>query len=186
MVGSTTTLKKLGNSFIPPYINGTIPTVVNKARNFGFIIDNNLSFIPQINMMMSSATFLLHNLKMIKPFLPEITFWTVVQTLMNPKLYYCNSQAFQLVSWIDFREYKIWQLALKLLCFHITPVLRELHWLPVRERIDFKILCMVYKALNEIGPDYLKAVLNVRNTTRLLHSTSSLHISPPIFSIINF
>ena len=31
---------------------------------------------------------------------------------------------------------------------HITPVLRSLHWLPVCQRTDFKILLLVYKTLN--------------------------------------
>lgn len=65
---------------------------------------------------------------------------------------------------------------------HITPVLRELHWLPVPEGIDFKILCMVYKALNGIGPVSLKAILHVRAATRVLRSAGSLCISPSRFS----
>ncbi len=35
---------------------------------------------------------------------------------------------------------------------HITPVLRSLHWLPVTFRIDFKVLLLVYKSLNGLGP----------------------------------
>uniref|UniRef100_A0A3Q3G3E6 Uncharacterized protein n=1 Tax=Labrus bergylta TaxID=56723 RepID=A0A3Q3G3E6_9LABR len=35
---------------------------------------------------------------------------------------------------------------------HISPVLRSLHWLPVCQRIDFKILLLVYRALNGLGP----------------------------------
>jgi len=31
---------------------------------------------------------------------------------------------------------------------HITPVLRQLHWLPVRQRIEFKLAVLVYKAVN--------------------------------------
>jgi len=38
---------------------------------------------------------------------------------------------------------------------HITPVLRELHWLPVRQRIDFKMALLVYKALHGHLPQYL-------------------------------
>ena len=38
---------------------------------------------------------------------------------------------------------------------HITPVLKELHWLPVEKRIEFKILLLVYKCLNEQAPSYL-------------------------------
>jgi len=38
---------------------------------------------------------------------------------------------------------------------HITPVLRQLHWLPVRQRIEFKMSVLVYKALNGLSPQYL-------------------------------
>ena len=38
---------------------------------------------------------------------------------------------------------------------HITPVLASLHWLPVVFRIDFKIILLVYKALNGLAPAYL-------------------------------
>ena len=42
---------------------------------------------------------------------------------------------------------------------HITPVLRSLHCLPVCERIDFKILLFVYKALNGFRPKYISDLL---------------------------
>jgi len=35
---------------------------------------------------------------------------------------------------------------------HITPVLRQLHWLPVQQRIEFKMAVLVYKALNGLSP----------------------------------
>jgi len=38
---------------------------------------------------------------------------------------------------------------------HITPVLRQLHWLPVRQRIEFKLAVLVYKAMNGLSPQYL-------------------------------
>ena len=38
---------------------------------------------------------------------------------------------------------------------HITPVLRQLHWLPVRQLIEFKMAVLVYKALNGLSPQYL-------------------------------
>lgn len=34
---------------------------------------------------------------------------------------------------------------------HINPVLRSLRWLPLCDRIDFKILVLVYKALDGLG-----------------------------------
>ena len=39
---------------------------------------------------------------------------------------------------------------------HITPVLEKLHWLPVKKRIDFKILCITYQCIYGNAPTYLK------------------------------
>jgi len=38
---------------------------------------------------------------------------------------------------------------------HITPVQRQLHWLPVKQRIDFKLAVLVYKSLHGLAPPYL-------------------------------
>ena len=40
---------------------------------------------------------------------------------------------------------------------HITPVLQELHWLPVRRRVEFKIATLVYLSLSGMAPAYLAA-----------------------------
>ena len=38
---------------------------------------------------------------------------------------------------------------------YITPVMRELHWLPVRQRIKFKTAVLVFKSLHGLAPAYL-------------------------------
>jgi len=40
-------------------------------------------------------------------------------------------------------------------CDHITPVLRQLHWLPVRQRIIFKIAEPIHQSLAGVTPMYL-------------------------------
>jgi len=40
---------------------------------------------------------------------------------------------------------------------HITPLLQELHWLPVRHRVDFKMATLVYLSLSDMAPAYLAA-----------------------------
>ncbi|KAK9395419.1 hypothetical protein NXF25_018780 [Crotalus adamanteus] len=39
---------------------------------------------------------------------------------------------------------------------HVSPILRELHWLPVGLRMQFKVLVITFKALHGIGPGYLQ------------------------------
>jgi len=48
---------------------------------------------------------------------------------------------------------------------HITPVLRQLHWLPVRQHIEFKMAVLVYKALNGLSPQYLADDCQLITTT---------------------
>jgi len=47
-------------------------------------------------------------------------------------------------------------------CEHITPALRQLHWLPVRRRVDFKISTLVYRSLAGTAPVYVP-LTNVRS-----------------------
>ncbi len=56
---------------------------------------------------------------------------------------------------------------------HITPVLESLHWLPVCFRIDFKVLLMVFKCLNGLGPSYLSELLLPYKPSRTLGSSGS-------------
>ena len=58
---------------------------------------------------------------------------------------------------------------------HISPVLRQLHWLPVRQRVDFKVATLVHQSLSGISPPYLaddcRLVADARE--RRLRSTAS-------------
>jgi len=60
---------------------------------------------------------------------------------------------------------------------HITPLLKRLHWLKAKERIDFKVAVLVYKCLHEIAPPYLADELrrsaDVQGRSRLRSASSS-------------
>ena len=56
---------------------------------------------------------------------------------------------------------------------HITPILKELHWLPVQYRIQYIILTHKYKALHEQSPVYIKELLQVYRPRRDLRSQNN-------------
>ena len=56
---------------------------------------------------------------------------------------------------------------------HITPVLASLHWLPLKSRIEFKILLLTYKALKGLAPSYLKDLIVPYYPNRSLRSESA-------------
>ena len=60
---------------------------------------------------------------------------------------------------------------------YTTPILRSLHWSPVKKRIIFKILLPTYRVLNGLVPLYLCDLLQLCKHTRMLHSNSNYGIS---------
>ncbi len=56
---------------------------------------------------------------------------------------------------------------------HISPVMSTLHWLPIKHRIDLKILLIIYKALNGLAPQYLGELLLHYSPPRPLRSQNS-------------
>lgn len=62
---------------------------------------------------------------------------------------------------------------------HITPVLRQIHWLPVRYQIQFKILLFTYNTLHNLTPSYLRELLHVYSPTWPLRSSASLTLVKP-------
>ena len=62
---------------------------------------------------------------------------------------------------------------------HVTPILKQLHWLSIRARIDFKILLITYKALNNQTPDYITELLDIYRPKRTLRSTSQNLLAVP-------
>ena len=55
---------------------------------------------------------------------------------------------------------------------HITPVLHKLHWLPVHQRIKFKTLCIIHKAIfSDHSLIYLQSLVTIHTPTRHLQSS---------------
>ena len=59
---------------------------------------------------------------------------------------------------------------------HITPLLRELHWLPIEHRITFKLLLINFNALNNLVPCYISNLLHIYTPNRRLRSSSSFQL----------
>ena len=62
---------------------------------------------------------------------------------------------------------------------HITPSLIDLHWLPVEYRIIYKILLLVYKAINGLSPSYISNLLSFCSSSYSLRSCSNKLLQVP-------
>jgi hypothetical protein len=69
---------------------------------------------------------------------------------------------------------------------HITPVLKDLHWLPVKQRVEYKVLVHVYRALNGSSPQYITDMIRVYHPRRSLRSGQKLLLHKPAISTTTF
>ena len=103
-------------------------------------------------MQRSAAFYHIYNIKHIRKYLTRDLTEKIVHALITSKLDYCNSLLFGLSNSQLQKLQRVQNAAARIITGtrkydHITPVLRELHWLPVKERIDFKILLLTFKTL---------------------------------------
>ena len=69
---------------------------------------------------------------------------------------------------------------------HITPVLIKLHWLPIPLRITYKLLLLVFKAQNNLGPCYLTELLTPYAPSRQLRSSSKALLQPKKSKLVHY
>ena len=121
---------------------------------------------------------MIYNLRRIRKYLDQDSAKTIVHACISSKLDYCNSLLYGLPESQIGRLQRVQNTCARLICgsskySRITPVLRDLHWLPVRQRILFKILLIVYKALNGQAPSYITELLKSRSHTHSRNLRSS-------------
>ena len=76
---------------------------------------------------------------------------------------------------------RVQNIAARLICRtpefdHISPVLHTLHWLPVEQRIEYKLLLLAFKSVNNDGASYLSDLLKFYIPSRQLRSSSDTRL----------
>ena len=157
---------------------------VHKARNIGTMFDSHFCFNDHVTNICKSSFYHLRNISYIRKYLSAATTELLVHMFVSSKLDYCNSLLYGLPAYTIKKLQHVQNAAARLVTLttkhdHITPVLFNLHWLPVNQRIIFKILLITYKALNNLAPSYICDLLTSYTPSRQLRSSSKrLLVSP--------
>ena len=154
------------------------------ARNLGVSFDKHMSMDHHITNVCKSSNFHLRNIRSIREELTDSTAAKLVHALITSRLDYCNSLLAGLpdnkINRLQRMQNNAARLVSKVKKFDsITPTLKKLHWLPVRERILFKTLLITFKALNGQAPHYLKELLSPYIPTRNLRSSNKCLLDTP-------
>ena len=126
-----------------------------------------------------AAYYHLKNIHCLKTLSTPEALVTVVHAFVTSRIDYCNSLLYGISDYNINRLQRIQNSAARTITNtrkydHITPILQKLHWLPVRQRIHFKILLITYESINDMAPEYLCELVCIRKSSRKLRSPSQL------------
>ena len=129
---------------------------------------------------MFKITLNLHCLLLIRRYIPLPIAITIASSYIIPLFDYCNSLLFNLA---EYKLIKLQRLENTVVsCIHllprhshdsITPLLKQLHWLPVPYRIKYKLSLTIHKAIHHNSPDYLASLLHLHTPITPLQTRSS-------------
>ena len=146
-----------------------------KAENLGILFDPSLTFPTHITATCKSANYESYCLRRIKCYLSKDTLKTAVYALILSKLDYCNSLLVGLPNAEIMKFQHIINSATHLVSGskkieHMMPVLIGLHWLPVKQHVLLKLLCLTYNALHQLAPEYIIDLLKSYSPARSVQS----------------
>ena len=182
MCGSDSNLRKVD---IPSIKVGTSEIILsNTVRDLGFIIDNKLTMVPHISTVVRACSFHLRALGQLRPLINRKTANAIAVAMILSRLDYCNSCLWGLPQNQLDRLQKVQNNAARIVSNvrkrdHITPVLRELHWLPVRKRIEHKIMSLAYGCVNGTAPSNLQKLIPRHVSSKELRSSSKSLLRTP-------
>ena len=138
----------------------------------------------QISNICRSCYIYLRWLGQIRKFLNDDSVVKLVHAFITSKLDNLNSLLIKIPDCKVKRLQRIQNNAAKIVArisshAHVSPVLKQLHWLPIPARIEYKVLLMTYKALNGLAPIYICELLNYKHNVRSLRSSNKLLLMEP-------
>jgi hypothetical protein len=154
------------------------------AKSIGVLMDKHASMEQHVTSVCRSSLYHLYNIGRIHKYLSRVSTEQLVHAFITSKLDYCNALFCGLPSVLINRLQRIQNIAARIVTQskssdHITPVLYALHWLPVAQRVKYKVLLLVFKCQNSMAPSYLQDIIRPQKETRTLRSSNQHLLEVP-------
>ena len=134
------------------------------VRNLGMFFDKELKHTAHVNRLTSSSFHCLQNVARIRHQLDTQTVKTIVQALVISKLDYCNSILLGISNYNIAKLQPTQNMACRMVyklpkSLHITQYLFNAHWLKIPQRIEFKVISIMYRCVNNTALEYLRELV---------------------------
>ena len=155
-----------------------------QLKSLGVTLDHNLSFDQHISNIVRSSNYNIRALRHIRPMLDKKVANTVACSIVSTRLDYCNSLLYGASTQNIQRLQRIQNSLARVVSGtkkrdHIRPVLKDLHWLPVAQRIEYKVALITHKTLSTGQPVYLRSLINDYKPARPLRSEGQGLLTKP-------
>ena len=160
-------------------------------RNLGAWFDCTFNLNHYINKICRSAYYHLHNIRRIRKYLSRGSTEKLIHAFVTSHLGYCNGLLYGLPKNAIVKLQRVQNAAARILyCVprfsHITPLLHELHWLPVKYRIEYKIITLTFKAIHGTALRYITELITFKTSSCYsLRSNNKLLLCPPSFRTLS-
>ena len=162
-------------------ICGQLVDTSRVIRDLGFTIDSNLTMTSQVASVCRSAYYHLSRIAKIRDSVSTTVCKSLIHGLVTSRIDYGNAILFGISDRHLHRLEMVQRSAARIIMQirrgdrqSMTTILGQLHWLPVRKRIEYKLLVLVHRALYDGTPEYLAALLLQHAPRRSLHSAGEL------------
>ena len=165
-------------------VGGSTVQFSDVVKTLGVYFDSDLSFQNQVSSIVKTCFYHIRSLSKIRPLITRKAANSMAVSLILSKLDYCNSILAGLPQKQIHRLQVAQNAAARVVSRsrrsdHISPVLSDLHWLPVQNRINHKILSVTYQATESSTPVYLSDLLHKHAPARPLRSASKALLDVP-------
>ena len=138
--------------------------VAPRARNLGVMFDSTLSMADHVTKVVKACNLQLIQMWRIAGKLSKAQKTKLVSTLIHSRIDYCNSLLVTLKESDLKRLQKVQNSATRYIYGKrgrrgVTKLRMKSHFLPVKQRIEYKICLMVYKTLHDQSPPYMSEML---------------------------
>jgi Reverse transcriptase (RNA-dependent DNA polymerase)/Endonuclease-reverse transcriptase len=158
-------------------LNEASITLAPSTKSLGVTIDSKLTLSDHVNNVCKAAHYHVRALRHVRKYVSEDIAKSIATSLVGARLDYCNAVLYgtsrnniDKLQRVQNTLARIVKLRSKY--DHITPLLSELHWLPIDARIHHKIAVLTFKAVSTRKPDYLAELVSFHKPTRELRSSS--------------
>ena len=177
IIGSQQQLDKI--KFDSIMVGDAVVKAVSSVKDLGAYLDSTLSMEAHISAKCGAASRQLFSIRRIRRFLTREATETLIHAFIFSHLDYCNGLLYGLPDYQVSKLQRIQNMAARVVFqlpkfSHVTPLMVELHWLPVRYRIQFKLLLFTFKGIYGLAPKYITDMFKVYSSQYSFRRNSAI------------